>query len=106
MIGISAKNQYEMQFKVGIILNTAVRKGIIKKPTSCSKCGTKRESKFIHGHHWNYFRPLDVVWLCATCHVKLHNRLAANGKGPPRIYEPFNPFPNKPWPKQLYLPFL
>lgn len=36
----------------------------------CENC--LRTDNNIHGHHFDYDKPLDVVWLCATCHIKVH----------------------------------
>ena len=50
----------------------ALRHGLLKKPKTCSLCG---DSGKIHGHHPDYKKPLDVVWLCATCHMREHARI-------------------------------
>ena len=57
------------------ILRNAVSNGSIKKPNSCSKCGRKSERRFIHGHHADYEKPLEVKWLCALCHTEEHTLL-------------------------------
>lgn len=49
-------------------VNNAVRDGRLHK-TPCAICGS---DKNIHGHHKDYSRPLDVVWLCTTCHHRVH----------------------------------
>ena len=48
-----------------IKLNAAVKDGTVKKPSKCSVC---KKAKKIQGHHTDYSKPLDVVWVCAGCH--------------------------------------
>jgi hypothetical protein len=52
-------------------LGRAIKAGKIIKPIVCQKCGNNGN---IHGHHNNYLKPLDVEWLCVTCHGKLRNQ--------------------------------
>lgn len=50
------------------------RKGnITQKP--CEVCGSEL---YIHAHHDDYSKPLDVRWLCAAHHKQWHNE---NGEG-------------------------
>ena len=52
------------------ILNNAILKGeIIRGP--CSVCGS---TKRIHGHHEDYNKPLEVIWVCAIHHKEIHNK--------------------------------
>jgi len=53
-------------------LERAITTRKIKKPNRCSSCGGKRVSTEIHGHHEDYSKPLDVMWLCTACHASLH----------------------------------
>ena len=53
-----------------VILNNRLRNGQINKPDNCEDCGSGGR---IHGHHHDYTRPLDVEWLCASCHAKRHH---------------------------------
>lgn len=47
--------------------HVAARK--LPRPASCSDCGAVGK---VHGHHEDYDKPLDVVWLCPKCHVAAH----------------------------------
>jgi len=55
---------YRAQTAVG----NALRDGRIAREP-CAQCGTTEN---IHAHHHDYSRPLDVIWLCATCHHRGH----------------------------------
>lgn len=58
-----------------VALGNAIRRGDILKPEACQECGTK--PKRIEGHHRDYRKPLDVVWLCRSCHVAEHKAMLA-----------------------------
>ena len=50
------------------IANAAVRdRKLSRQP--CQICGA---IEHVHKHHRNYSRPLDIVWLCAKCHARVH----------------------------------
>jgi hypothetical protein len=56
-----------------IIINKvqwAVESGKIKKPTNCECC--QKPSNKLEGHHKDYSKPLDVIWLCPPCHGYTH----------------------------------
>ena len=55
-----------------ILLGNAVRNGRISKPDKCSACDKETKSRNLHGHHEDYAKPLEVIWLCAQCHVDKH----------------------------------
>lgn len=46
-------------------VHDAVSSGIIRKPQFCSICGKRG---LLHAHHYDYDKPLLVVWLCPSCH--------------------------------------
>jgi hypothetical protein len=47
----------------------AVKKGIIQRQP-CSECGSLKAE----GHHNDYYKPLEVTWLCRWCHAKLRRK--------------------------------
>lgn len=53
------------------ILLKAVKAGRVKRPASCATCDASRTE----AHHADYSRPLDVIWLCRTCHSRLHSHI-------------------------------
>lgn len=50
-------------------VNNAVRDGRLIKPDTCESCNNKCNP---HGHHCDYNKPLDVMWLCVSCHNEWH----------------------------------
>ena len=52
--------------------NMAERYIIISTNQLCEDCNVKPA---IHRHHEDYNKPLEVVCLCAECHVKRHKQL-------------------------------
>lgn len=58
------------------VVNNAVRDGKITKPDNCLICW--RTGVRLHGHHDDYAKPLEVRWLCTTCHQEWH---AKHGEG-------------------------
>lgn len=53
-------------------LNSALRSGKIKRPETCSLCGKTCKPQ---AHHFDYSKPLEVVWVCVSCHAEIHNRI-------------------------------
>jgi hypothetical protein len=41
-----------------------------KRLEFCEICHTRRVE---HAHHPDYKKPLEVAWLCARCHQRLHH---------------------------------
>jgi len=58
----------------------AVKKGRLER-TPCVVCGETR----VDGHHIDYSKPLEVVWLCRQHHVEAHQRMTPLSKGKKEI---------------------
>lgn len=63
------------------IMANAIHRGDLIRPDACSKCGS---SFRVAGHHDDYSKPLEVIWLCQPCHNRHHAGLRARGKDPDR----------------------
>jgi hypothetical protein len=50
-------------------LRVAIRSRKIVRPKLCQGC---RKALRLHAHHRDYMRPLEVIWLCASCHKLEH----------------------------------
>lgn len=50
----------------------AVKSGKIRRPELCSKCQLKTK---VEGHHPDYSKPYDVIWVCRMCHAGIHKDL-------------------------------
>lgn len=48
----------------------AIRSGLIKK-MPCVNCGS---TKILEAHHKDYYKPLEVIWLCQPCHRAVHRK--------------------------------
>lgn len=55
----------------------AISNGILKQKP-CEHCNEKLNTE---GHHVDYSKPLEVIWLCSSCHSKEHAKLRDVSKG-------------------------
>lgn len=60
------------------LVYAAIRAGRLQRPDQCKTCGRATR---LHGHHDDYSKPLEVVWLCSSCHRLAHHpRVAAKAE--------------------------
>jgi hypothetical protein len=52
-------------------LSRALLNGTVLRPDRCELCDDTK----VQAHHPNYSKPLDVIWLCASCHSEEHKKL-------------------------------
>lgn len=50
-------------------VSNALRDGKLFKPSNCESCNN---ATALQGHHCDYNKPLDVMWLCEPCHKEWH----------------------------------
>ena len=49
-------------------ITVLLRLGKLKRQP-CVYCGNQKSQ----AHHHNYFKPLNIIWVCRLCHLNLHN---------------------------------
>ena len=63
--------KYPEKWKARSQLRNAVKLGNIQKQF-CRVCGEIK----VQGHHDDYSKPFDVIWLCQQHHTKKHDKFA------------------------------
>lgn len=65
--------EQKIKYQAHYLVSNAIRdKRLFRKP--CEICG----EKYVHGHHDDYNKPLEVRWLCPVHHRQWHIK---NGSG-------------------------
>jgi hypothetical protein len=57
------KERARVQIKLSLI------SGLMVRPDTCEACSTDCKPD---GHHHDYNKPLEVIWLCKGCHIGIH----------------------------------
>ena len=75
----SSTQKYKAKYPERVLatnkVNNAVRDGrALKEP--CIMCGITKD---IHGHHKDYSKKLDVVWMCRFHHDSFHRCMNSQG---------------------------
>ena len=68
--------QHPERRRAHVLLGNAVRAGRVTRPAACSIAGCAKKPE---GHHPDYGKPLDVIWLCREHHMQEHARLEREG---------------------------
>jgi len=77
------RKRHPEAYAAHILLASAVRNGTVTKG-SCVECGEAKT----HGHHDDYTKPLDVVWVCSKHHRYLHAKRKGQTIHGPRTTPP------------------
>ena len=63
------KLKFPEKIKAQNAIDYLIRSGKLIRPTVCPTCSIET---FIEAHHTDYTKPLEIVWVCASCHKRLH----------------------------------
>ncbi len=63
------KLKFPEKIKAQNAVHDAIKRGKLDRPWVCELC---KAEVFIEAHHNDYAKPLEIVWVCAACHKKLH----------------------------------
>jgi hypothetical protein len=79
--------RHPLRMRAYALVRAALASGRLAGPETCSGCGRRppraadgRTAVHAH-HHKGYDRPLDVLWICQTCHSLDHRNRARGEKG-------------------------
>ncbi|KKM75472.1 hypothetical protein LCGC14_1389940 [marine sediment metagenome] len=59
------------RYESRLAFQRAVKGGELIRPENCSVCGGKSPDRGLDGHHPDYSKPLEVMWVCRVCHETL-----------------------------------
>lgn len=71
--GLKLREKYPEKARARSLLSNAVCEGKIIRPSQCSLCLSS--DGVVEGHHPDYSKPLDVIWVCKSCHFVIHERI-------------------------------
>ena len=69
--GYTPKPKDRVEHNARARISKALLRGHMERPDICPKC--ERSDSPIQAHHDDYSKPLDIEWLCARCHSRLHH---------------------------------
>jgi hypothetical protein len=106
MISIAPQVDKKVKIRANSIINNLLLKGDLIRPVTCEECGisfdldnireallkfkkyqksyklekavSKYLSRHMLAHHDDYSKPLQIKWLCSSCHGKVHTIKVAN----------------------------
>ena len=71
---IAARNAREPEKKAANdLVAKAIKSGRLIKPLECSKCKNIPPRRQLHAHHHDYYKPLEIEWICSKCHGLEHH---------------------------------
>lgn len=62
--------KHYQKYRARMYFGDAMRDGRGPEKKPCEKCGDTN----VHGHHPDYSKPLEVIWLCPKHHREIHEQ--------------------------------
>jgi hypothetical protein len=69
-----AREKYPEKNHARLCVSNAIASGKLIRPSVCSIDNEDCKGR-IEGHHEDYSKPLDVIWLCKYHHIRRHKEL-------------------------------
>ena len=63
------RKEHPERVAINLRVRRAIKSGKIIKPECCSICGRKGPTV---AHHHDYNKPLEVIFVCQSCHKRIH----------------------------------
>lgn len=73
--GTTARKKFPFKAAARAYVCAAIKEGVLVRPEECSSC---LKSCKPEAHHEDYVRPLEVIWLCRSCHGRVHRKIKKN----------------------------
>ncbi|GAG23980.1 unnamed protein product [marine sediment metagenome] len=70
--------EFPKQHKANALIGLEIKRGKVTRPENCTACLKKCKPQ---AHHHDYDKPLDVIFMCAECHVNWHRNNTPLNKG-------------------------
>jgi len=64
-------NQEPHKVKAKAKVRQALKVGMLKKSNHCEVCDAQTK---LEGHHKDYSKPYEVIWVCKDCHAFIHSQ--------------------------------
>lgn len=65
------KERFPVKAACRSYVHAALKQGLLLRPENCSKC---MKVCIPEAHHQDYAKPLEVTWLCRSCHGREHRK--------------------------------
>lgn len=76
------RSKNAVKTKAHAMVGNAIKRGRIKR-RPCEVCGAEKAE----AHHENYYKPLEVRWLCRTHHMLRHREINEDMRQNPRRWK-------------------